>query len=347
METAPPQTRQARLTTGDVALRLGVAPATLRSWDRRYGLGPSGHQGGRHRRWTERDIAVLERLCELTARGVPTAEAAELARAAGDVPKKVAEEVWALPRQSHSASSGTGDTSTDGTATAHDDADARRRVRGLGRAAVRLDAQLLDELLTDTLAEYGLVPAWERVMSPALRSIGRKWACSGDPHGERYVEAEHLLSWHLSTALRRSTGFAATVAGGRPVVLACAPREGHTLGLEALTAALGERGVPVRMFGCAVPAGALAEAVRRAGPCAVVLWSQTRSTADPALFPLAHGPGRGLKGSRFHPAVLAAGPGWPSRPTPGIHRPGGLSQALRILDGLLAVDGREGGGEGE
>ncbi|MFD7889240.1 MerR family DNA-binding transcriptional regulator, partial [Streptomyces albidoflavus] len=29
----------AGLTTGTVARRLGVSPTTLRSWDRRYGLG--------------------------------------------------------------------------------------------------------------------------------------------------------------------------------------------------------------------------------------------------------------------------------------------------------------------
>ncbi|MEY3685921.1 MAG: hypothetical protein RJB00_871, partial [Actinomycetota bacterium] len=30
-----------RLTVASVARRLGIAPATLRTWDRRYGLGPS------------------------------------------------------------------------------------------------------------------------------------------------------------------------------------------------------------------------------------------------------------------------------------------------------------------
>ncbi len=34
------------LTVAAVARRLGVAPATLRTWDRRYGLGPSEHTPG-------------------------------------------------------------------------------------------------------------------------------------------------------------------------------------------------------------------------------------------------------------------------------------------------------------
>ena len=48
------------LPVAAVARRLGVAPATLRTWDRRYGLGPSGHTTGRHRRYAAADLARLE-----------------------------------------------------------------------------------------------------------------------------------------------------------------------------------------------------------------------------------------------------------------------------------------------
>ncbi|WP_373561463.1 MerR family transcriptional regulator, partial [Streptomyces sp. rh34] len=66
----------AGLTTGAVARLLGVAPTTLRSWDRRYGIGPAAREDGRHRRWTGADIAVLRNMCRLTSAGVPPAEAA-------------------------------------------------------------------------------------------------------------------------------------------------------------------------------------------------------------------------------------------------------------------------------
>ncbi|MYV65370.1 MerR family transcriptional regulator, partial [Streptomyces sp. SID2131] len=70
------------LTTGAVARRLGVSPTTLRSWDRRYGMGPAAREGGRHRRWAPEDVAMLEEMCRLTASGAPPAEAARIARAA-------------------------------------------------------------------------------------------------------------------------------------------------------------------------------------------------------------------------------------------------------------------------
>ncbi|MFL6127829.1 MAG: MerR family transcriptional regulator [Mycobacteriales bacterium] len=50
----------ARLTVAAVGRRLGVAPATLRTWDRRYGVGPTLHPAGAHRRCCRSDIARLE-----------------------------------------------------------------------------------------------------------------------------------------------------------------------------------------------------------------------------------------------------------------------------------------------
>ncbi|MFD7136969.1 MerR family transcriptional regulator, partial [Streptomyces sp. NPDC059894] len=75
-----PSPEEAGLTTGALARRLGVAPTTLRSWDRRYGIGPAVRADGRHRRWRPQDVAVLEAMCRLTAAGVPPAEAARTAR---------------------------------------------------------------------------------------------------------------------------------------------------------------------------------------------------------------------------------------------------------------------------
>src|SRR5688572_3264027 len=62
-----------------VARRLGVAPATLRTWARRYGVGPSDHTAGAHRRYTPDDVARLETMRRLTLEGVPPADAARAA----------------------------------------------------------------------------------------------------------------------------------------------------------------------------------------------------------------------------------------------------------------------------
>ncbi len=77
------------LTVSAVARRMGVAPPTLRTWDRRYGLGPSGHTAGAHRRYTSGDVARLLVMRRLTLEGVSPADAAKIAKATlvqGDEP---------------------------------------------------------------------------------------------------------------------------------------------------------------------------------------------------------------------------------------------------------------------
>ncbi|MCX4767480.1 cobalamin B12-binding domain-containing protein [Streptomyces sp. NBC_01275] len=307
------------LTTGALARRLGVAPTTLRSWDRRYGIGPAVRADGRHRRWRPGDVAVLETMCRLTSSGVPPAEAARAARAGASHP--AAEAVGAVREGSRAA----GALPLGG--------DVRQECRGLARAAVRLDAPAVAEQLAGAVERHGLTVAWQEVMAPTLHAVGRRWTSSGD----RYVEVEHLLSWHVSTTLRRATRAAVPgdAAGGPgPVVLACVPGEQHTLPLEALNAGLGQRDVPTRMFGAAVPAEALTAAVQRLGPVAVVLWAQARSTASLALARHVADARWGVSGARRTPAVLLGGPGWTGRPAPGLPRPTGLGDALETLSGV-------------
>ncbi|MFF3974347.1 MerR family transcriptional regulator [Streptomyces rubiginosohelvolus] len=318
------------LTTGAVARLLGVAPTTLRSWDRRYGIGPAARQDGRHRRWTGADIAALRHMCALTSAGLPPAEAARTVLAgtsgagttstglsrAGE-PGAGASGVPAEPRSAR-ASRAPGPLPV---------GRARQECRGLARAAVRLDAPALDELLTAVLDRYGLPAAWDEVMMPVLHAVGRRWETAG----ERYIEVEHLLSWHVSGALRGVTAGRTPAPGAGLALLACVPGETHTLALEALAATLAQQGLPVRMFGAAVPAGALEDAVRRTGPAAVVLWAQSRRTASPTLVARLDALEWGVRGARRRPVVCVAGPGWAGRQPPGARHLSGLSDAVDTL----------------
>src|SRR5437763_3820325 len=81
-DSGDPAAPSPMLTVAAVARRLGVAPATLRTWDRRYGLGPSDHTSGRHRRYGPEDIARLEQMQRALLRGASPAEAARYARSA-------------------------------------------------------------------------------------------------------------------------------------------------------------------------------------------------------------------------------------------------------------------------
>lgn len=67
------------LTVAAVAKRISIAPATLRTWDRRYGLGPSVHQTGAHRRYGYEDVLRLSLMRLWIFRGVTSAQAASYA----------------------------------------------------------------------------------------------------------------------------------------------------------------------------------------------------------------------------------------------------------------------------
>ncbi|WP_189151309.1 MerR family transcriptional regulator [Streptomyces lacrimifluminis] len=327
---AAPQDVATSLTTGTLARRLGVSPTTLRSWDHRYGIGPAIRPDGRHRRWAPHDVAVLETMCRLTSAGVPPAEAARAARETAAGASGEDREPAGAPEPAPGAASRAAGPLPLG--------DVRRECRGLARAAVRLDAPAVEQQLATAVDAHGLVVAWQEVMLPTLHAVGRKWASSGD----RYVEVEHLLSWHVSTTLRRFAGPAARCGGASapgPVVLACMPGEQHTLALEALHAGLSQRGLPTRMFGSAVPAEALTAAVDRLGPAAVVLWAQARSTASLALARRVARTRWGVKGARRSPLVVPCGPGWLGRSDPGMTWPPSLKDALDTLEALY-TEGR-------
>ncbi|WP_016823973.1 B12-binding domain-containing protein, partial [Streptomyces viridosporus] len=210
--------------------------------------------------------------------------------------------------------------------------DARQECKGIARAALRLDATALEELLLAAIAEHGLVTAWTEVIMPTLQAVGRKWESSG----ERYVEVEHFLSWHVSGALRRSAPPVGADRPGATTVLACVPGESHTLPLEALAAALAEHGLPVRMFGGALPVESLVAAVRRTGPAVVGLWAQSRTTASRPLAQHVAAMEWGVRGARRRPVVLTLGPGWAGQGASGLPRPAGLAEAVAVVRSVVA-----------
>lgn len=305
-----------RLTVAAVAHRLGVAPATLRTWARRYGLGPSEHQAGAHRRYTPEDVARLQTMRRLTLEGVPPADAARVALAAPFVPSGP-DSGAPLPDREGRLRPRRGGPG--GRVLALPGADAA--VRGLGRAAMALDAHAVTAIVREEVQRSGVLHTWDHVLRPVLVSVGARWAATGDG-----VEVEHLLSDCTAAVLREAAGGVAEEPGRRPVLLSCAPEEQHALPLHALAAGLAERGVAVRTLGPSLPADALVSAVRRTGPAALFVWSQLPGTADPEVL-------EALPVTRPPTAVVVGGPGWaPDRLPRRVTVAADLSHAVELVD---------------
>jgi methanogenic corrinoid protein MtbC1 len=184
---------------------------------------------------------------------------------------------------------------------------------------MRLDGPAQRDILEMTVANLGVVAAWEQVIMPVLVGIGERYEST-----HRFIEVEHLISRSVTEVLG-SVGRPSSDQVPR-VLLAAADEELHTLPLEALAAGLAQAGVATRLLGARVPPEALSNAVTRTGPAAVVLWSQTPSTSDPDQLR------RLLTGPHIPVLIAAAGPGWQADDLPaGVPLLGNLSDAVRMI----------------
>ena len=240
------------LTVAAVARRLGVAPATLRTWDRRYRLGPSAHLAGSHRRYSGDDVARLMVMRSLTLDGVAPAEAARVALAA---------ELDAGAGQG----AGTGGPYLVSVPW-----------RGRPTPTAVIDAVLAgDETTCRHLLELpegeDVLTWWSELVEPARAALVPR-TMLGQP-GE---DPDALLYGSVLAALRRRT------AGDRTariavVLLLSEPGEVRPVGLHVLAAALSEHAVDARVVTGLLEPHRVVEIAAMANPAAVVMIADGRS----------------------------------------------------------------------
>jgi len=290
------------LTVAAVASRLGIAPATLRTWDRRYGLGPSEHTAGAHRRYSGADLARLMTMRSLTLDGVPPADAARLARegapaalpeamSAHGHPGAVVRHLSAVPDAVEDAG---GAPVPD---AGEDDADAAGQQGGAAAGAVpgqrhapagrtaraarpTSPTTVIDAALRADAAEVArqlalppggdLLRWWSDLVAPARAGIASRTVLArpGD-------EPDALVVAAALAVLRARTG---SVPGHpsrrRIVLLLAAPGEPRPLSLHVLAAALADSGVDARVVAGPTGQHRLLEIVTMTSPSAVVLLSE-------------------------------------------------------------------------
>jgi DNA-binding transcriptional MerR regulator len=289
-------------TVAAVARRLGVAPATLRTWDRRYGLGPSAHEAGLHRRYSAADLARLEIMRRLVNQGTPAQSAANAA-----LRMNLDDVDFIQP------------VSTEAPMEATDLQLIDAPSRALARTALSLDGTGCMALINQWLDQYGAYRTWGEIVSPVLVSVGERWLSQG-----KGVEVEHVLSQAVNTTFFQYTARLTRPQNSRQVLLAAAAEEQHVLPLIATAAVLSEHQIGTSMLGPRVPVSSLGSAVQRIGPCAVFIWSQTDSTGDP--YHLAELP-------QLRPATryVLGGPGWQAGWPPNFQRITSLQEAVSTL----------------
>jgi MerR family transcriptional regulator, light-induced transcriptional regulator len=287
---------QPKLTIAAVSTMLGIPVPTIRSWERRYRF-PSPHRTrGQHRRYSTQEVELLRALRDEITRGHPTREAVQLISARSAG--------GGLPRARHL-----------------DDF--------LG-AAMRLDPADLREALDGAAESLGVELAIRDVALPAMREMGSRWVS-----GNCDIAHEHLATEALRVWLARLSAMAPPPFRPRPLVLACGPKDLHTIGLEAFGVLLARRGWGTRVLGSLTPTSSLVAATRAAEAAGAIVTSQrsvTRRAAIEAVSAVAAIPGV----TGFYAGDAFAAPA-SRKDVPGVYLGDDVVAAIDVLERALAA----------
>ena len=294
-----------------VAQRTGLTPATLRAWERRYGVVDPDRSGGGQRLYSDADVERLNRMRMLTEAGRAISMVAELSdEQARDLLTEDREAAVPAPGQ-------------DAVPLAVDPgelvAEAFEHVRSM-------DGPGLEGVLRRSAVVLGAVPFLEQVVAPLFHKIGNAWV-----RGALGPAEEHLASGIVERVLAWLTDPVQPPVGAPAIVVATLPGERHGLGTKLVSTAAALEGWRVVYLGIDLPVDEIAEGATRVDARVVAL---SVVNAD-----LLHDVAEALRRLR---AVLpeetrllvggaAAGSLSDASFSPGVTRLSGLSDLRRVL----------------
>lgn len=270
------------LTVAAVARRLGVAPATLRTWDRRYGLGPTKHNAGDHRRYSREDLARLTYMRRLVIAGVTPFDAAKRALTQTPQISPVLIEQDRMIRED--------------------------LIEVLWRATQSFDDLYIETVIRKELNSSGVVITWEQVLIPLLALAGDEWE-QKEKNKNALIAAEHFIVDIVRRMFIEQQLKLKEAINERPVLLASVSKERHTLPLSLAAAALAEKKIRCQSLGAEAPVEVIAEVYRKVAPPAIFIWAQIPENVDDNFI-------EKLPVLRPAPRIVLAGPGWLGREIP-------------------------------
>jgi DNA-binding transcriptional MerR regulator/methylmalonyl-CoA mutase cobalamin-binding subunit len=259
----------------------GVNPVTLRAWERRYGVIQPQRTPKGHRLYSREDVALVERILALTARGVPVGQVRQvLNRAAQEETRGGPDEAWAEGR------------------------------RAMLEAVTRFDEEALERAYEKALAVHPVDVVTRRLVVPLLVELGRRWESA-----EGSVAEEHFFGVYLRNKLGARFHHRVRRTGGPRLMACCWPGELHEIGVLLFALAASDAGYEVVLLGANMPLEELPAAVVRSGADGVVLAGSNRPPAEvlgrglPALLKAVRVPVfcGGLSSVTCHDNLAAAG----------------------------------------
>lgn len=250
-----------RYTVKQVSALTGVPAATLRAWERRYGVVSPQRSDSRYRLYDQDDIARLTTMADLVRRGSPASLAAEHVLATADSPAPRA----AVPAGSDELPAG---------APPVDD---------LVRAAQSYDQALLTRVLDDAMSGVSFETAVSAWLLPALQEVGVAWQ-----RGDLDIAGEHFVSAAVHSRLAIAFDAAGLNTGAPVAVVGLPPGAQHALGTLSFAVCLKRQGVDVRFLGADVPEQSWHHTLRTVRPQSAVISVPTPGDAPAAASLVLH-----------------------------------------------------------
>ena len=236
---------------GTLAQRVGVAPDTLRAWERRYGVPTPARTEGGYRLYSAGDEARIRLMLDHMRAGLAPAQAAEMARA----------DFRPLPEPAVAATPGA--------------VEVREQLLS---ACLAFDAVAAHRCIDSALQHLSLRDAMVDVLLWTLRAVGDRWAA-----GTGTIAEEHFTSAVVRERLL-ALGRHWDAGSGPRAMLACPAGERHDTALVAAGVWLNHLGWRITFLGPDLPASTIAEAVVSVSPDIVVL-SLTTPQRDQFVVP--------------------------------------------------------------
>lgn len=285
-----------RLTISAVSSSLGIPIPTIRSWERRYGFPVPGRTRGKHRRYSTHEVDLLRQLRDEITRGHPARQAVEVVLARGAA--------GGMPRV--------------------------RYLDDFLASATRLDPTGLRGALDGAAEALGVEAAIRDVALPSMHEMGSRWA-SGDCD----IAHEHLATEAVRVWLARLAAMAPPPFRPTRLVLACGPKDLHSIGLEAFGVLLARRGWDTRVLGSLTPTSSLVAAIRAAEAAGAVVTSQ-RSVTRRAAIEAVQAAGAIAGVTAFYAGDAFAAPA-ARRDVPGVYLGPDVVEAVGVLERALAA----------
>jgi len=247
----------------------GVTPATLRAWERRYGVLAPGRSDGGYRLYSERDIATLLWLKNQVDAGVAISRAAailDLHHQAGEEPE-LEMSLGAL----HGAP---------GALPADEARGKDAIVADLVTALLSFQEAAAEAVLGEAFALFPVETVAEEMVAPTLAEIGERWH-----RAEATIVQEHFATAFLKRRLTSVFQAYDQPAAGPLAIVGSAPSEWHDVGTLLVALALRRHGWRVIYLGQNVPADHLMQEIARLRPDLVCMSATTRESAM-ALVPI-------------------------------------------------------------